>query len=159
MKQGKDFIGVGCGAFIVNEQNELLLQLRNKKPEKGCWCIPGGRLEMFETFEEAVKRETKEETGVDIEIVRLLGICNHIIKNEKSHWVSPSYLCRIVNGQPKIMEPTKHLDMKWFAIDKLPENITITTKEAVKNYKNDKEEKNHGRASIRKTNKKRTIKT
>lgn len=134
MKQGKDYIGVGCGAFIVNEKNEVLLQLRNKEPEKKHWCIPGGRLEMFETFEEAVKRETKEETGVDIEIIKLLGICNHIVRNENSHWVSPSYLCKITQGQPQIKEPTKHLDMRWFPINNLPDNITITTKETVKNY-------------------------
>lgn len=45
MIQGKDYIGVGCGAFIVNEKNELLLQLRNKAPEKEYWSIPGGRVE------------------------------------------------------------------------------------------------------------------
>lgn len=134
MKQGKDYIGVGCGAFIVNDKNELLLQQRNKAPEKGYWCIPGGRLEMFETFEEAVKRETKEETGVEIEVIAELGICDHIIKSENSHWVSPSYLCKITNGEPKIMEPTKHLDMKWFPLENLPDNITITTQNAVENY-------------------------
>ena len=135
MIQGKDYIGVGCGAFILNEKNELLLQLRNKAPEKEYWSIPGGRVELFETFEEAVKREVKEETGADVEVIRLLGICDHIIKDEERHWVSPSYLCKIVSGKPRIMEPTKHLDMKWFSLDSLPEKITITTKDAIKNYK------------------------
>lgn len=96
MIQGKDYIGVGCGAFIVNEKNELLLQLRNKAPEKECWSIPGGKVELFETFEEAVKREVKEETGADVEVIRMLGICDHIIESEERHWVSPSYLCKIV---------------------------------------------------------------
>lgn len=136
MIQGKDYIGVGCGAFIVNEKNELLLQLRNKAPEKEYWSIPGGRVELFETFEQAVKREVKEETGVDVEVVRLLGICDHIIENEERHWVSPSYLCKIVKGEPQIMEPTKHLDMKWFSLENLPEKITITTQDAIQKYKN-----------------------
>lgn len=135
MKQGKDYIGVGCGAFIVNSHNELLLQQRNKEPEKGYWSIPGGKVEMFETLEEAIKRETKEETGVDIEVIVELGICNHIIRNENSHWVSPSYLCKIIKGEPKIMEPIKHTDMKWFPIDNMPENITITTQNALQNYR------------------------
>lgn len=135
MKQGKDYIGVGCGAFIVNSHNELLLQQRNKEPEKGYWSIPGGKVEMFETLEEAIKRETKEETGVDIEVIAELGICNHILRNENSHWVSPSYLCKIIKGEPKIMEPTKHTDMKWFPIDNMPENITITTRNAIQNYR------------------------
>ncbi len=135
MIQGKDYIGVGCGAFILNEKNELLLQLRNKVPEKEYWSIPGGKLELFETFEEAVKREVKEEIGVGVHVIDLLGICDHIIKNEERHWVSPSFLCKIVAGELQIMEPTKHLDMRWFPLDHLPEKITITTQDAVKNYK------------------------
>lgn len=54
MKIGKDYIGVGVGAFILNEKNELLLQKRAVPAEEGCWCIPGGRLEMFEKLENAV---------------------------------------------------------------------------------------------------------
>ena len=46
MKPGKDYIGVGCGAVIVNENNEILLQLRNKAPEKEYWSIPSGKVEM-----------------------------------------------------------------------------------------------------------------
>lgn len=131
---GKDYIGVGCGAFILNEKNELLLQQRKKSPEAGYWSIPGGRLEMFETFEEAVKREIKEEVGVDIQVIDELGICDHIIKSEQKHWVSPSFLCKIIKGKPTIMEPDKHADLKWFSLEELPENITITTQNAIKNY-------------------------
>jgi len=134
MKIGKDYIGVGCGAFILNENNELLLQQRNKAPEKGYWSIPGGKVELFEKIEDAVKREIKEETDVDIEVIKLLGICDHIVDNEQVHWVSPSYLCKIVAGNPRIIEPQKHSDMKWFSLDELPENLTITTHKAVIDY-------------------------
>lgn len=134
MEIGKDYIGVGCGAFIVNENNELLLQQRKKSPEAGYWSIPGGRLELFETFKDAVKREVKEEIGVEVEVLDELGICDHIIKSENKHWVSPSFLCKITEGEPKIMEPTKHADMRWFKLDNLPENITITTQNAIENY-------------------------
>ena len=70
-----------------------------------------------------------------VHVIDLLGICDHIIKNEERHWVSPSFLCKIVAGELQIMEPTKHLDMRWFPLDHLPEKITITTQDAVKNYK------------------------
>lgn len=135
MKPGKDYIGVGCGAFILNKEGKVLLQQRNKDPEKGYWSIPGGKLEWMETFEEAVKREIKEECDIDIKIEKLLGICDHIVKNENQHWVSPSFLCKITNGEPKIMEPTKHTDMKWFSLNELPEKLTITTQNAVRHYK------------------------
>ncbi len=134
MIQGKSYIGVGCGAVILNEHNEILLQLRNKSPEKGYWSIPGGRVELFEKIEDTIKREVMEETGVQVEVVDLLGICNHIVENEHVHWVSPSYLCKIIKGIPEIKEPKNHLDLKWFNINNLPENITLTTKVALENY-------------------------
>ena len=138
MKAGKDYIGVGCGAFIINENGQLLLQKRNKEPEKGYWSIPGGKLEWMETFEDAVKREVKEECDVEIKVEKLLGICDHIVKNDNQHWVSPSFLCTITEGIPKIMEPTKHTDMKWFDLDRLPENLTITTQDAINAYRKQK---------------------
>lgn len=135
MKIGKDYIGVGVGAFIVNNNNELLLQKRAVPAEKDHWCIPGGRLEMFETLEHAVIRETKEETDLDIKVITLMGICDHIIRNENAHWVAASYLCKIENGIPKIMEPDKASDMKWFNLNELPDKLTITTKKALEDYK------------------------
>jgi len=60
---------------------------------------------------------------------------NYIIKEENAHWVATSYLCKIVGGKEKIMEPEKASDMKWFSLDNLPEKITITTKKALEDYK------------------------
>ncbi len=134
MRIGKDYIGVGVGAFILNDNNELLLQKRAVPAEKDHWCIPGGRLELFETLENAVIREAKEETDLDIEVLKIMGVCNHIIKEEEAHWIATSYLCKIKNGEPKIMEPDKASDMKWFSLDKLPDKLTITTKKALEDY-------------------------
>jgi ADP-ribose pyrophosphatase YjhB (NUDIX family) len=137
MIAGKDYIGVGCGAFILNENNELLLHKRSKSPEIGYWSIPGGKVEMFEKFEDAVKREIKEETDLDIEIIRLNGICDHIVDIEgedKVHWITPSYVCRVAGGIAKIMEPTKHSEMGWFSLSNLPDKLTIPTKKAVADF-------------------------
>lgn len=125
---------MGVGAFILNEKNELLLQKRAVPAEKNHWCIPGGRLEMFETLEHAVIREAKEETGTDIKVIKLMGVCDHIIEAENAHWVAMSYLCKIEKGNPTIMEPDKASDMKWFPLDALPEKLTITTKKALNDY-------------------------
>lgn len=48
--------------------------------------------------------------------------------------IATSYLCKIKNGEPKIMEPDKASDMKWFSLDKLPDKLTITTKKALEDY-------------------------
>ena len=87
MKQGIDYIGVGVGAAILNKERKLLITLREKaaKNERGKWEIPGGSVEFGETFEQAVKREIKEELGIEIDIIELLGICDHIIPEEHQH--------------------------------------------------------------------------
>ena len=63
MKKGVDYIGVGVGAAIFNREGKLFLTLRGKKAknERGKWEIPGGGVEFGETFEQALKRELKEE--------------------------------------------------------------------------------------------------
>lgn len=131
MKRGIDYIGVGVGAAIFNNKGQLFITLRGKeaKNERGKWEIPGGSVEFGETFEQAIKREIKEEHGVDIQILELLGICDHIIPDEHQHWVSPTYICKIVKGKPKILEPNKCEQFEWFSIneaEKLP--LSIVTK-------------------------------
>ncbi|MEW9094914.1 MAG: NUDIX domain-containing protein [Clostridiaceae bacterium] len=131
MKIGQDYIGVGVGAVILNDNEEILLLLRERSPEAGYWSIPGGKVEFFDTIEDSIKREVKEELGVEIDIIKLLGVTNHILVEEKSHWVAPSFLVKIIKGEVKNMEPNKHKDIKWFSIDNLPDNITLTTKKAI----------------------------
>lgn len=138
MKKGVDYIGVGVGAVIINEKNEILLLKRNKDPEQGCWTIPGGTVEFGETVEEAIIREVKEEIGVKIEIESLLGVTNHILKDEKTHWVSPAFLVKIVEGVPENKEPHAHESLGWFSTNSLPVNPTLTTIIALKNYFNKK---------------------
>ena len=89
MKKGIDYIGAGVGAAIFNEEGKLFFTKRGQKAhnERGTWEIPGGSIEFGETCEEAVRREIKEENDIDIEVVELLGICDHIIPDEHQHWL------------------------------------------------------------------------
>jgi mutator protein MutT len=136
MKAGKDYIGLGCGALIINDRDETLLMLRSKnsKNEAGYWSKPGGSVEYGETVEDAVKREIKEELGVEIELLDSLGHTNHIIPAENQHWLAISYSAKIVAGEPVICEPHKCDEIKWFGLDELPEKITQTTKEPIDYY-------------------------
>jgi len=136
MKSGVDYIGVGCGALILNDKNETLLVKRgvNSKNEAGVWSKPGGAVEFGEKVEDAVKREIKEELGVDIELTKFLGFTNHIIKSENQHWVTFNYLAKITEGEPKIMEPEKIAEIKWFDLKNPPENLSQTTSEPIKDY-------------------------
>ncbi len=86
-------------------------------------------MEFGETLENALKREIKEEYGVEIQIIELLDICSHIIPDEHQHWVSPNYICKIISGEPKILEPGKCDATGWFTHEvaaKLP--LSIVTK-------------------------------
>jgi ADP-ribose pyrophosphatase YjhB (NUDIX family) len=62
---------VGCGAIIVDQYGRILLQRRT---DLDIWGIPGGILELGETFEETVRREVLEETNITIKSVNLFGI-------------------------------------------------------------------------------------
>ncbi len=128
--KGKDYIGVGVGAVIF-ERNQILLLKRLKEPEVGYWSIPGGAIEFGETIEEAVKRELQEELAAEVDIVTLLGVTNHILPEEKLHWVSPVFLVKIIAGIPKNVEADKHSDLCWFKLENLPNNVTLTTKTAI----------------------------
>ena len=136
MKIGTDCIGVGCGALIINDRGETLLLKRTSKTrnEAGFWSKPGGGVEFGEKIEDALKREIKEELGVEVEITKFLGFTDSIMKAENQHWVSFNYLAKIAKGEPKNLEPEKHEEMKWFKFTELPENINEYTLEAIKEY-------------------------
>ncbi|MBU0660963.1 NUDIX domain-containing protein [Patescibacteria group bacterium] len=129
MHIGKDCIGVGCGALIINDKEEVLLLKRGKssKNEIGVWSKVGGAVEFGDTVEETLIKEAKEEIDCDIEIIQFINYTNHIIKKEGQHWVSFNFVAKIIHGTPKIMEPTKCSEMAWFPLDALPENSSYET--------------------------------
>jgi len=134
MKAGIDYIGVGVGAVIINDNNEILLTLRGKKAknEKGTWEIPGGAIEFGETLEAGLIREVKEELDIEIDVLKLIQVCDHLIPTEKQHWVAPSYLCKIVKGKPTIMEPEKCDKIDWFSLEEAQKlKLSIVTKKDI----------------------------
>ena len=135
MIRGKDYIGVGCGAFITKDKgHSLLLVKRTKAPDAGYWSIPGGAVEFGETFEQAVIREIREETGLHIEIKELLSLTDHISEDRLTHWVTPQYCAHIVGGTLQNLEPDKHDALEWFDINNLPDQLTMPTLNALRRY-------------------------
>lgn len=122
MKPGIDYIDVGVGAVIRNNEGNYFLALRGKgaRNEAGKWEFPGGSVEFGEGLEHAVTREVREEYGFEIEVLELLGVVNHIIPDEGQHWVSPTFLCRVTSGVPSILEPHKCDDIGWFRLEDIP---------------------------------------
>jgi mutator protein MutT len=138
MKKGIDYIGVGVGAIIFNNDDELFLAKRGKEArnEKHRWEFPGGSVEFGETLAEALRREIFEEYGFFIEVVQLLDVVDHILPGEKQHWVSPTFICRYSNGSPAILEPHKCEDIGWFRLDNIPEkDLTSASRKSLESLK------------------------
>jgi len=94
---------MGVGAVIVHEGRVLLVQ-RGREPLKGRWSIPGGLIEIGEMLHEAVVREVREETGLEIEPVELVELLDRIHREGERvryHYVIADYLCRVVGGTLK----------------------------------------------------------
>lgn len=137
MKRGVDYIGVGVGALIVNSSGKLFLAKRGPfaRNERGLWEFPGGSVEFGETLASALQREMREEFGIEIIVGELLDVINHILPEEGQHWVSPTYICKIISGSPAILEPEKCSEIGWFSVDEIPTNLTQITRQNFEHYR------------------------
>jgi len=83
------------GAFIVNNEGKILLAKSHKWFDK--YTLPGGHIEVGETMSDAVAREAKEETGLDVEVVEMLLMQEAIFTEEfwkRKHFIFFDFLCR-----------------------------------------------------------------
>ena len=137
MKRGVDYIGVGVGALIVDETGRLFLAKRGPKArnERGLWEFPGGSVEFGERLQDALIREMEEEYGIIIRIESLFTVTDHLLPDEGQHWVSPSYLCRVVSGTPIIREPDKCSAIGWFAVDEIPSELSLVSQHDLAIYR------------------------
>ena len=95
---------VSCAGLVTNDEGKILLV---KSPLRG-WEYPGGIIEPGETFQEALRREIREEAGVEVEITGFIGICNNIEKNI----VNIDFTCRYIGGDLVTSEESSQVE--WF---------------------------------------------
>ncbi len=111
---------VGVGAVIV-ERGRVLLVRRGQPPLKDRWSLPGGVVELGETVREAAAREAREETGLHVEVMQLLGVFDRVIRDDAGrtqyHYVLVDFLCHKAGGELKAAGDA--LDARWFARDEL----------------------------------------
>ncbi len=92
---------LGVGALIF-ERDRILMAQRGKPPLMGQWSLPGGLVETGESLAEAVRREVREETGLEIEPLGVLEIFERIMRNAEGtaeyHYVLIDYICRVAGG-------------------------------------------------------------
>jgi len=85
-------------AIIKTNDDKIVLVKRKNPPYKGWWALPGGIVEYGETVEEAVKREVKEETGLEVEIEKLVNVYSDPNRDPRGHFISICFLCRRIGG-------------------------------------------------------------
>jgi 8-oxo-dGTP diphosphatase len=111
-------------AVIFNEQGQILLFKHTYR--KFEWGLPAGGLEHYEQPIDAIKREFFEETGMQIQVERLLTA----VSAREDHHIGMVYLCRIMSGEFK--ESLEISEMKYFSINELPNMMLTTEKELIK---------------------------
>jgi ADP-ribose pyrophosphatase YjhB (NUDIX family) len=103
---------IAVSAVILEQGNVLLAHRR----DIDWWNLPGGGLELGETVDEALHREVFEETGLEVEIERLVGVYSKPQKQE----VVLTFYCHVTGGTPRETEETR--ECRYFAPDNLPSN-------------------------------------
>ena len=114
-------IVLGVGAVIWNGQGDVLLILRGKEPRKGQWSLPGGKLEFGETLVEGVRREVREETGLEVEILGLVDVAKTIrdasVGAADDHFVLIDYSARVISGTA--VAASDAAEARWFSVQEL----------------------------------------
>lgn len=134
---------VGVGAVVVYGGNILLVR-RARPPLMGQWSLPGGTVELGETLEEAVIRETLEETGISIQPVTMVQTLDRIEKGASGmvryHYVLIDFLCRVVSAgsdrirqdpakphdKPALQAATDVSDAQWARLDELRQSAEFS---------------------------------
>ncbi len=101
-----------AGCAIIENGKILLL----KKTKSQSFELPGGKVDQGESFEDAAIRETKEETGCDVDIVKYYGHIDFFHEPKNVNVRSHIFFAKIKKGEPKIMEPETFDEVIWMPI-------------------------------------------
>jgi 8-oxo-dGTP diphosphatase len=112
-----------CAGVLVVDQGRLLLVRRGFEPFKGWWDVPGGFLTEGEHPEAGAVRELKEETGLSIRLTGLVGIFMDVYETSGDATLNVFYAGEVAGGEAAAGSDAT--DMRWFAIDELPEHIAF----------------------------------
>ncbi len=116
---------------LIIRNGKILLIKRGIEPYKDFWALPGGHVDFNETVEEAVKRETEEETNLKVVSLKLLGVYSNP-KRHPNQSVAVSYIAE-TTGEPRASDDAK--ECRFFPLDELPKDLAFDHKKIIEDYK------------------------
>ena len=123
------------GAVILDGDRVLLVQ-RGQEPLKGEWSLPGGAVELGETLEEALVREVREETSLDVAVGPVVEVFDSIRRDAggraEYHYVIIDYACRVRGGTPTAaVHGSDAADVRWVPLAEIERYRVTSTAIAV----------------------------
>src|SRR3989337_2516891 len=130
-----EYSGRTATAVIEFSPQMILLIKRRTVPFKGFWALPGGRAEPDEKVEQTIVREVREETGLDVLVVRKVGEYHEqgVQAGVEYDYYPACFLVKVVGGEVKKPQ-TEIEDIKLFSFEDIPENLAFVHNEMVKDF-------------------------
>ena len=131
----KPIILPGSVVIILNDKNEVLLQKRHD----GSWGLPGGLMDLGESFEEVAIREVFEETGLEVENLKLVNVFSgseyylKVPNGDELYSVTAVFYTNEVRGVMKV-DYNESVKMEYFKLDGLPNELTDEYRRFIKQY-------------------------
>lgn len=125
----------GAVVIILNNQNEVLLQHRTD----GGWGLPGGLMELGESLEETARREVKEETGLIIDELELIGVFSgedyflKVANGDELYSVTAVYVTRDIQGEIEV-DLTESIEVQYFQLEGLPDGLLPSNRRYMEPY-------------------------
>ena len=123
-----------CTVDAIIETEGGIILIKRKNPPSG-WAIPGGFVDYGESLEDAVRREAKEETGLDIKLIRQFHTYSDPKRDPRYHTVSTIFIATAA-GKPKAGDDAREVGI--FNKDNLPEDIAFDHRQILEDYFNGK---------------------
>ena len=115
---------------IIIELEKGIVLVRRKNPPRG-WALPGGFIDYGETAEHAAIREAKEETGLEVRLVRVLGVYSDPGRDPRFHTLSTVYIAR-GSGHPQGGDDAERAEV--FPLEALPDVIVFDHRKIIEDY-------------------------
>jgi 8-oxo-dGTP diphosphatase len=129
------YSGRTATALIPFPNEKILLIKRRTLPFKGYWALPGGRVDPGETVEQTIVREVKEETGLDVAVVRKIGEYHEqgVQDGVEYDYYPACFLVKTLSGEIKKQE-SEIEEIKLFRLDEVPETLAFEHTQMIKDF-------------------------